>query len=332
MGLGRPCKSDRGVVRNNLIIDAGWEGIGLYAAKDAQIYNNTLVNATKGGLYHSAIYFGITYQDWEPHPGRPASVNPNIHHNIVSQPSSIVRPMIEIRYDNNSQLGQLSALSGKPVMNNNCYYIEGKNASFNDRRLGSLLENGGLSAWKAHISGDSGSLEVNPALDADYLTTNSQCAGMGILCALTVTPQPDIPPVAINIAAILGVTPPVSGAVPVVVITETAQYSGTVTWSGNPATFGINTVYTATITITAKPGFTLTGVGANFFTVSGATAVTNLANSGVITAVFPATDNGGNEGNGNGGCNYGFGLFALMAIQYLKTGVRNQGLGDMLST
>ncbi|MGI6299754.1 MAG: hypothetical protein ACOX52_01640 [Verrucomicrobiota bacterium] len=45
----------------------------------------------------------------------------------------------------------------------------------------------------------------------------------------------------------------------------------------------------ATITLTAKAGYTLTGVSENFFTVEGADTVSNAANSGVITAVFPAT-------------------------------------------
>jgi len=94
---------------------------------------------------------------------------------------------------------------------------------------------------------------------------------------------------AINIAAIPGVTPPVTGATPVTTITPTAQYTGIVTWSPVAATFATGTVYTAWITITAKAGYTLTGVAANFFTVAGATSVTNPANSGVVTAVFPAT-------------------------------------------
>ncbi|MCL2486518.1 MAG: right-handed parallel beta-helix repeat-containing protein, partial [Oscillospiraceae bacterium] len=53
-----------GVVRNNLIINTGWEGIGLYASKDAQVYNNTVVGAvTYGtGKYHSPIYFGVANQ------------------------------------------------------------------------------------------------------------------------------------------------------------------------------------------------------------------------------------------------------------------------------
>ena len=168
----------RCVVRNNLVVDTGLSGIGIYAAIDAQIYNNTLVNVANSGLYHSALYFGITFQDWEESAGRPASVNPDIHNNIISQPSSIILPMIEIRYAN--ELGGLTALEGNPMMSNNCYYIVGKSASFADYRPGSTLENAGLSAWQAHISGDSGSLEVDPALGADYMPLNPQCAEMGI--------------------------------------------------------------------------------------------------------------------------------------------------------
>ena len=178
----------RGVVRNNLIIGAGWEGIGLYASKDAQVYNNTLVNVANGGQYHSAIYFGLTFQDWESYAGRPANVNPSIHHNIVCQPSAIVRPMIEIRYAD--ELGGMSALDGNPVMHDNCYYIEGKTAVFSDSRPGRELENAGFSAWKSHIGGESGSLEIDPALGADYLPTNAQCAAMGI----TASSAPSTPP------------------------------------------------------------------------------------------------------------------------------------------
>ena len=170
----------RGVVRNNLIVGTGWEGIGLYGSKDAQIYNNTLVDVDNGpGKYHSAIYFGLTYQDWESYAGRPANVNPNIHHNIISQPAAFMRPMIEIRYDDNDQLGPLSALEGNPVMNDNCYYIAGKKASFDDRRPQSELKNANLSAWQAHIGGE-GSIEADPELDARYMPANPQCAGMGI--------------------------------------------------------------------------------------------------------------------------------------------------------
>jgi hypothetical protein len=93
----------------------------------------------------------------------------------------------------------------------------------------------------------------------------------------------------ISIAEIAGVTAPVAGATPVRTTTAGTGYTGSVSWSDSPATFAAATTYTATITLTATAGYTLTGVSANFFSVAGATTVTHNANSGVITAVFPAT-------------------------------------------
>jgi len=93
----------------------------------------------------------------------------------------------------------------------------------------------------------------------------------------------------ITTAAILGVTAPVTGATPVTTITAATQYTGTVTWSPTATTFAASTAYTATITLTPTTGYTLTGVAANLFTVTGATSDTNSANLGVVTAVFAAT-------------------------------------------
>lgn len=89
--------------------------------------------------------------------------------------------------------------------------------------------------------------------------------------------------------AIVGVTAPVVGETPVTAITEGKQFTGAVTWSPRVSTFAASTVYTATNTLTPKSGYKLGGVAANFFTVAGATNVSNGANSGVVTAVFPAT-------------------------------------------
>lgn len=97
--------------------------------------------------------------------------------------------------------------------------------------------------------------------------------------------------VTVTEAAIEGVTAPVVGEKPVTAITEGKQFTGTVTWSPDLVNgkFGPQTVYTATITLTPKVGYKLDGVAANFFTVAGVTSVNNQANSGVVTAVFPAT-------------------------------------------
>jgi parallel beta-helix repeat protein len=99
------------------------------------------------------------------------------------------------------------------------------------------------------------------------------------------TPKPDT---TVTIAAIPGVTAPIVGDTPVTVITETAQYTGTVSWSPADTNFGYSTVYTANITLAPKTGYTFTGVSVDFFTVDRATA-TNAVNSVVVTAVFPET-------------------------------------------
>jgi hypothetical protein len=174
-------ESIRSIVRHNLIINTGWEGIGFYASLDAEVYNNTVVNAVSigEGLFHTAIYFGIVTQDWENPTGCPPNENPKFHHNIVCQFAG-TNQMIDIRYDTDTYPFALSGLNGDPTMNDNCYYVAGKSATFSDHRLGSILDKGNLAAWKAHINGDNGSLEVDPVLDANYMTTNPQCAGMGI--------------------------------------------------------------------------------------------------------------------------------------------------------
>ncbi len=93
----------------------------------------------------------------------------------------------------------------------------------------------------------------------------------------------------IDISAIAGVTFPIAGNTPGTTATKTDQYTAAVSWSPAHATFQASTVYTASITLTPKSGYTVTGVAANFFTVSGASSVSNSADSGVVTAVFPST-------------------------------------------
>ena len=137
-----------------------------------------------------------------------------------------------------------------------------------------------------------------------FTLTANNAAGPSLSSAIstsitTETPPPPPEPVAvapsaptntvISVAAIAGVTAPVTGATPVSTTTAGTGYTGSVSWSGSPATFAGATIYTATITLTATSGYTLSGVTENFFTVAGATTVTHSANSGVITAVFPAT-------------------------------------------
>ena len=84
---------------------------------------------------------------------------------------------------------------------------------------------------------------------------------------------------------------PITGETPVMSITKTEQYTGTVVWLPVTGTFAASTAYTAIIFLTAKKGYTLQGVSENFFYLTGVIGATvnNAANSGIVTVVFPKT-------------------------------------------
>lgn len=150
----------RGTVRNCLVRDTAWEGLGFYAASNPAVFNNTLVNVCTNNV-HAAIYFGLTYQDWDPAAGRPASVNPQIFNNLVIQPAGFADELFEIRYS--ADLGGMRALSGWPAMDFNGYCLAGgATAQFTDRRPDSLLEGGTLAQWRAHAGTDANSLTATP--------------------------------------------------------------------------------------------------------------------------------------------------------------------------
>ncbi len=79
-------------------------------------------------------------------------------------------------------------------------------------------------------------------------------------------------------------TPPAIGGTPTTSIMD-EQYTGTLVWSDNPTMFLGNTVYTATITLTAKDGYTFSGVAENTFSYDGATSVTSSIGSDQIMTV-----------------------------------------------
>ena len=151
-------ESIRGTVVNNFIRNTDYSGIGLYAAKDALIANNTVQNAARVG--HSALYFGITFQDWDASAGRPANLNPRILNNLFVQPSTGL--CVDVRYS--SELGGLSGLSGSPGTNYNGF---GTGCTFRDGRPGSTLTSAGsLAQWRTRTGADANSLQGAFAVDA----------------------------------------------------------------------------------------------------------------------------------------------------------------------
>jgi len=128
--------------------------------------------------------------------------------------------------------------------------------------------------------------------------------------SITTPPPPPPPPcqvdpnavLVITEAAIGGVSLPSTAATKPTTTTSAHGYSGSISWSfsqlsGSKSTladsvFGAMRTYTATIQLTPECPKGKIKVPSNFFTVSGASSVSNAENSGVITAVFPATGPG----------------------------------------
>ncbi len=160
-----------GVVRNCIVRNTVYAGIAMYCAYHPKVYNNTVINSAQSA--HSPIYFGLAFQDWEPHNGRPPTVAPVIKNNICYQGPGYPEDMVFIRYS--TDLGGMRALSGMPVMDRNRYYSASGAANFEDRRPESLYS-GELAGWRSHISGDYHSWEADPLLDGTgHLTSGSSC-------------------------------------------------------------------------------------------------------------------------------------------------------------
>jgi hypothetical protein len=161
-------------------------------------------------------------------------------------------------------------------------------STWNTKRKGATSTLGTVSyQWYSNTSASTtGGTAISSATSAytnsstGTTTNNSTSSNL----ATVTTPAPAV----ISIAA-LGIVAPANGGTPVASI-DTAQYTGTVTWTEDGAalsgtTFATGHVYVATVTLVAKTGFTLTGVVANFFTSASAAEV-NTANSGSVTLSY----------------------------------------------
>ncbi|WP_440224162.1 right-handed parallel beta-helix repeat-containing protein [Dokdonella sp. MW10] len=170
-------ESVRGIVRNNLVRNTDYAGIGLYAAKDALVANNTIENAARVG--HAAIYFGITFQDWDPNARRPPSINPRVLNNLVIKSAG---RCIDVRYSN--ELGGLSGLQGSPGTNFNGFQDAG--CRFHDARPGSSISSGGtLAQWRTQNGVDANSIVGTFSVDA----TGHLPAGSAAINAGTTVPE-----------------------------------------------------------------------------------------------------------------------------------------------
>jgi hypothetical protein len=87
---------------------------------------------------------------------------------------------------------------------------------------------------------------------------------------------------------------PVTGGTPETYFAA-PQYTGNVAWKRTDTNtaldglFAAGLGYTATVTLSATPGYTLAGVGANAFVHGGKDSIANAADTGVVVISFPVT-------------------------------------------
>lgn len=75
-----------GIVRNCLISNTKYAGVGMYCAKDSKVLSNTLIDTALGG--QNPIHFGVAFQDWAVSGEggyRPPCENPVLMNNLVFQ-------------------------------------------------------------------------------------------------------------------------------------------------------------------------------------------------------------------------------------------------------
>lgn len=155
-----------GVIRNSLVTETRYAGIGLFASRNAYVLHNTIRRAGSGGM--AGIYLGVATQDYDPDAGRPDNFEPTIVGNIIDQSGLDFSTCFGIRHSVEDELGVLSGLAGAITLRDNLYFSSGVPCIFSDSRPDSLFESEDFAGWQAHAAGfDEGSQLADPQLDAD---------------------------------------------------------------------------------------------------------------------------------------------------------------------
>ncbi|MCK9292160.1 MAG: right-handed parallel beta-helix repeat-containing protein [Bacteroidales bacterium] len=199
-----------GIARNNIVINTDHAGIGLYAAKNPRVYNNTVINAAREA--HAALFMNTGYIWVEALNDMyaPPCSDVFVFNNIFSIAESTNRPIAQIRYYENDIN---SNMLGDCEIDYNIYYRQ-NGVQFDDGISESLLN---FADWKTATGFDTNSLDENPDLDANYHLNSSSPAvdnGFAVESALydydgcTRTEPYDIGADEFNCGSILVIPPP----------------------------------------------------------------------------------------------------------------------------
>lgn len=158
-----------GLVANNLIVNTQHAGIGLWGAKDAQVYNNTVING--GQAEHGGLFLNTT-DVWidDNNSARVGNQNVRIQNNIFVQGAAQNLAMVRIREN---------ALTGNANVIDNNFYYDPNGAVFLDDNLD--WQEWTLAQWKSQTFRDLHSFDKDPKLSATYhLLANSPCINAGV--------------------------------------------------------------------------------------------------------------------------------------------------------
>jgi hypothetical protein len=150
-----------GIIRNNIIARTTDEGIGLYAAQDAKVYNNTIIDAA--ARYHSSFYISRGEVSVNSVKVYPYSENVDVRNNIFMNISTTSNPVCAFRVENGDPL---SNLRGTNIIDYNIYYQEG-GTNFDDDINGYT----NLEQWKTNTGYDANSIDAYPNLDDNFHLT-----------------------------------------------------------------------------------------------------------------------------------------------------------------
>lgn len=159
-----------GTVINNYILNVQYAGIGLFGAKDAKVWFNTIINAATADTYAALMLAPSDVWVSDSYTATPPNNNVSIQNNIFVQPANATMPMVRVREN---------AISGNVQWNNNLYYKNANNPIFIDDNI--TWEDLNFEQWQSQTNRDNNGLTVDPLLNAEgYLLPQSPCIDAGI--------------------------------------------------------------------------------------------------------------------------------------------------------
>ncbi|MBL7805449.1 MAG: right-handed parallel beta-helix repeat-containing protein [Saprospiraceae bacterium] len=157
-----------GLVLNNIVLNTQHAGIGLWGAKNARVFNNTVING--GMTEHAALFFNVT-DVWvsDNFSAQTGSQNIRIQNNLFVQANFLTNAMVRVREN--------ALIGNNNLLDNNLYY-DPNSAVFLDDNLD--WQEWSLSQWTAQTARDAHSLTADPLLDETFhLLAGSPCIGAG---------------------------------------------------------------------------------------------------------------------------------------------------------